>query len=63
MHSNGDWAQVDLGPGNTGSHVEGWVEASTLNLNGHAAAANSQPITCLNQLGFRWSELPFLRDN
>lgn len=34
MHSNGDWAQVDLGPGNTGSHVEGWVEASTLNVNG-----------------------------
>jgi hypothetical protein len=34
MHSSGDWAQVDLGPGNTGSHVEGWVEASTLNMNG-----------------------------
>lgn len=34
MHPSGDWAQVDLGPGNTGSHVKGWVEASTLNLNG-----------------------------
>lgn len=30
----GDWAQVDLEPGNTGSQVVGWVEASTLNVNG-----------------------------
>jgi hypothetical protein len=30
----GDWAQVDLGPGNTGSQVVGWVESSTLNVNG-----------------------------
>jgi hypothetical protein len=30
----GDWAQVDLGPGNTGSQVMGWVESSTLNVNG-----------------------------
>jgi hypothetical protein len=28
------WAMVDLGPGNTGSTVVGWVEASTLNMNG-----------------------------
>jgi hypothetical protein len=30
----GDWAQVDLSPGNTGSQVVGWVEASTLNVSG-----------------------------
>jgi hypothetical protein len=30
----GDWAQVDLAPGNTGSQVVGWVEASSLNVNG-----------------------------
>jgi hypothetical protein len=30
----GDWAQVDLGPGNTGSQVVGWVESSSLNVNG-----------------------------
>jgi hypothetical protein len=34
LTSSSDWAQVDLGPGNTGSHVVGWVEASTLNMNG-----------------------------
>lgn len=32
--AGGDWVQVDLGPGNTGSHVVGWVEASTTNVNG-----------------------------
>lgn len=32
--ADGDWAYVDLGPGNTGSTVEGWVESSTLNVNG-----------------------------
>jgi hypothetical protein len=32
--SGSDWAQVDLGPGNTGSQVVGWVEASSLNVNG-----------------------------
>lgn len=30
----GDWAEVDLEAGNTGSQVVGWVEASTLNVNG-----------------------------
>ena len=34
LASGGDWAQVDLGPGNTGSQVVGWVEASRLNVNG-----------------------------
>lgn len=29
----GDWAQVDLGPGNTGSNVVGWVESNSLNVN------------------------------
>ncbi len=28
------WARVDLGVGNTGSHVSGWVQEATLNLNG-----------------------------
>ena len=32
--SNGDWAKVDLKPGNTGLNIAGWVEASTLNMNG-----------------------------
>jgi len=32
--SGGDWAKVDLGPGNTGSHAVGWVEAASLNVNG-----------------------------
>lgn len=31
---DGNWAQVDLGPGNTGSNVTGWVAASSLNVNG-----------------------------
>ncbi len=30
----GDWAKVDLGPGNTGSHAVGWVASSSLNVNG-----------------------------
>ena len=30
----GDWAKVDLGPGNTGSTAMGWVEANALNVNG-----------------------------
>jgi len=29
-----NWAQVDLAPGNTGLDIVGWVERSTLNLNG-----------------------------
>jgi hypothetical protein len=28
------WAKVDLGPGNTGSSVQGWIEQTTLNMNG-----------------------------
>ena len=32
--AGGDWVQVNLGPGNTGSHVVGWGEASTTNGNG-----------------------------
>ena len=32
------WAKVDLGPGNTGSTVVGWVDASTLNMNGPCEA-------------------------
>lgn len=38
MHPSGDWAQVDLGPGNTGSTAVGWVEAVTLNMNGPCGA-------------------------
>ena len=34
LTSDGSWAKVDLGPGNTGSSATGWVEAGTLNLNG-----------------------------
>lgn len=34
LNSGGDWAKVDLGPGNTGSSAVGWVSASTLNMNG-----------------------------
>jgi hypothetical protein len=34
LDPSGDWAQIDLGPGNTGSNIVGWVEASTLNVNG-----------------------------
>ena len=29
-----DWAKVDLGPGNTGSHAAGWVPTSSLNVSG-----------------------------
>jgi hypothetical protein len=28
------WAKVDLGPGNTGSSVQGWIEETALNMNG-----------------------------
>jgi len=28
------WVKVDLGPGNTGSSVVGWVDEATLNMNG-----------------------------
>ncbi|MEX2029462.1 MAG: hypothetical protein WD906_00605 [Anaerolineales bacterium] len=28
------WAKVDLGPGNTGSSLVGWVDQATLNMNG-----------------------------
>lgn len=31
---SGDFARVDLAPGNTGSNLEGWIEASALNMNG-----------------------------
>jgi hypothetical protein len=31
---DGNWVQVDLGPGNTGSNVTGWVSASSLNVSG-----------------------------
>jgi hypothetical protein len=34
LDPSGDWARVDLGPGNTGSPAEGWVEANSLNVNG-----------------------------
>jgi hypothetical protein len=34
LNSGGDWAKVDLGPGNTGSSAVGWVNAATLNMNG-----------------------------
>jgi hypothetical protein len=27
------WAKVDLGPGNTGSSAQGWIEQTTLNMN------------------------------
>ncbi len=33
-YTNNGWAQVDLGPGNTGLTGLGWVEQDTLNLNG-----------------------------
>jgi len=32
------WAKVDLGPGNTGLAVVGWVDAATLNMNGPCEA-------------------------
>ncbi len=28
------WVKVDLGPGNSGSTTQGWIEQSTLNMNG-----------------------------
>jgi hypothetical protein len=28
------WAKVDLGPGNTGSSAQGWIEQASLNMNG-----------------------------
>ena len=34
LNAGGDWAKVDLGPGNTGSSAVGWVNAATLNMNG-----------------------------
>jgi hypothetical protein len=34
LDPSGDWARVDLGPGNTGSPAKGWVEANSLNVNG-----------------------------
>jgi hypothetical protein len=37
-----DWAQIDLAPGNTGLTGSGWVEASTLNMNG--AACGGLPV-------------------
>jgi uncharacterized protein YraI len=32
--ADGNWVKVDLGPGNTGSSATGWVESSTINVNG-----------------------------
>lgn len=32
--TSGDWAQVDLAPGNTGETLTGWIPASALNMNG-----------------------------
>jgi hypothetical protein len=32
--ADGDWAQVDLRPGNTSLNIDGWVDAGTLNVNG-----------------------------
>jgi len=34
LSPDGNWAKVDLGPGNTGSSAAGWLEASSLNMNG-----------------------------
>jgi len=34
LAAGGDWAQVDLRPGNTGLNVVGWVDAGTLNVKG-----------------------------
>ena len=28
------WAKIDLGPGNTGSSAQGWIEQASLNMNG-----------------------------
>lgn len=36
--SGSGWAKVDLGPGNTGSGVVGWVDQATLNMNGPCAS-------------------------
>jgi hypothetical protein len=33
-YTNNGWAQIDLGAGNTGLTGTGWVEQSTLNVNG-----------------------------
>jgi hypothetical protein len=34
LSPDGNWAKVDLGPGNTGSSSAGWLERSSLNMNG-----------------------------
>ena len=34
LTAGGDWAKVDLGPGNTGSTAVGWVDSDALNVNG-----------------------------
>jgi hypothetical protein len=39
----GGWAKVDLGPGNTGLTIEGWVESSSLNMNGPCASLPTLP--------------------
>ena len=41
--AGGDWARVDLGPGNTGSHAIGWVEAASLNVNGPCSLPTVSP--------------------
>jgi hypothetical protein len=33
-YTNNGWAQIDLGPGNTGQTGLGWMEQDALNLNG-----------------------------
>lgn len=38
MTADTDWAEVDLGPGNTGLTFVGWVDANTLNMNGPCAS-------------------------
>ena len=38
----GDWARLDLGPGNTGSNAVGWVEALSLNVNGPCSGLPTQ---------------------
>jgi len=40
LNPGGDWAYVDLGKGNTGSTVEGWVDSGSLNVSG---PCDSQP--------------------
>lgn len=43
LNSDRSWARVDLGPGNTGSTATGWLEASTLNMNGPCSSLPTVP--------------------